>query len=402
MKKGISRSLVVGVVIVIIVIAVIAYFLVTNPLGGSTTTTETTTTGGGTITTTSSGSTSLQASIVAGGSTFVNPAMQVWTREFQNRYPGIQVTYSAVGSGAGVNNFLQGVYDIGATDVPPPSNIYQQLVQKYGKILTIPDVIGAVAIIYNLPGFSGTLNLTADVLAKIYLGQIQYWDDPAIKQLNPNYNFPHQKIIAVHRSDGSGTTYLFTYWLYISSSDWKNSNVGYGFTVNWPVDRLGIAYGGKGSDGVTAYVSQYPYSIGYVEAQYAIANNLKTANVQNPSTKEFVSLTTISVQNAVKYANLSALPSLSQDLSNYLSIFLNVKAPNTYPIVSFSWLVVKADYSDQSKAKAIYLFLKYIVTDGQSVLPAGYIPLPQNIQQLVLENLKQITYNGNPIYSQVS
>jgi len=400
MKKGISISLVAGVVIVIIVIAVIAYFLVANPLGGSTTETGTNTSGGGT-TETGSGSTSLQASIVAGGSTFVNPAMQVLTREFQNRYPGIQVTYSSVGSGAGVNNFLQGVYDIGATDVPPPSNIYQQLVQKYGKILTIPYLIGAIAIIYNLPGFSGTLNLTADVIAKIYLGQIQYWDDPAIKQLNPNYNFPHQKIIAVHRSDGSGTTFVFTYWLYVSSSDWRNSNVGYGYTVNWPVDNLGNGLGGKGNEGVTAYVSQNSYSIGYVEAQYAIANNLKTANVQNPSTKEFVSLTDTSIQNAVKYANLSALPPLSEDLSEYLSTFFNVNAPNAYPIVSFSWFLVKADYSDQSKAKAIYLFLKYIVTDGQNVLPAGYIPLPQNIQQLVLENLKQITYNGNPVYLQV-
>jgi len=360
----------------------------------STTTTSMTATSTGT-------SSSIQANIVAGGSTFVNPAMQVWTRDFASMYPGIQVTYSAVGSGAGNNNFLQGVYDIGATDVPPPSSLYQQMVQKYGSILIIPDVVGGVGIIYNIPGFSGTLNLTADVLAKIYLGQIQYWDDPAIQQLNPNYHFPHQKIIAVHRSDGSGTTYIFTYWLYISSTAWKNSNVSYGFTVNWPVDSLGNGLGGKGSDGVTAYVKQNQYSIGYVEVQYAIVNNLMTADIQNPSTGEFVSLTTQSVENAVNNANVSQITSLSQDLSEYLGVFLNVNAKNTYPIVTFSWLVVKTNYSDQSKAEAIYLFLKYIATDGQKVLPQGYLPLPQNIQQLILQNLKQITYNGQPVYKMV-
>ncbi|MEM0363912.1 MAG: phosphate ABC transporter substrate-binding protein PstS [Sulfolobaceae archaeon] len=392
--KGISRLLIGVIIVIIVIVGVVVYLVVANPQSSTTPSNPTSQT--------SNPVSQISASIIAGGSTFINPAMQVWTREFQSRYPGIQVTYSAVGSGTGVNNFLQGVYDIGASDVPPPSSLYQQLVQKYGKILTIPDVVGAVDIIYNLPGFTGTLNLTADVLAKIYLGQIQYWDDPAIKALNPYYNFPHQKIIVVHRSDGSGTTYIFTYWLYISTNAWKNSGIGYGFTVNWPVDSLGNGLGGKGSDGVTAYVSQNPYSIGYVEAQYAIANNLKAASIQNPSTGEFVLPDVNSIKSAVQNANLSALPSLTQDLSNYLSVFLNVKAKDAYPIVSFSWLIVKADYPDQSKAKAIYLFLKYIVTDGQNVLPSGYIPLPSNIQQLVLDNLKQITYNGNPIYSQVS
>lgn len=281
--------------------------------------------------------------------------------------------------------------------------MYQQLTQKYGEILTIPDVLGAVDIIYNIPGFHGTLNLTADVLAKIYLGQIQYWDDPAIKALNPNFNFPHQKIIAVHRSDGSGTTFIFTYWLYISTESWKSSNVGYGFTVNWPVDKLGNGLGGKGSDGVTAYVSQNPYSIGYVEAQYAIANNLTPAAVMNPSTGEYVIPSTAAIETAVKNANLTQLPSsLTKDLSQYLSVFLNVKAHNAYPIVTFSWLVVKVNYNDKAKAEAIYLFLKYMATTGQTELPAGYLPLPQNIQQLVLENLKLISYNNMPVYTMVS
>jgi len=404
--KGISTWAAIAIVVIVIVAVVGIYFAMSSQGGHSATTPSTTSTSSTSSTTSTSTTTAppqISASIVAGGSTFVNPAMQVWIKDFQSKYPGIQMTYSVVGSGAGVNNFLQGAYDIGATDVPPPSNLYQQLTQKYGEILTIPDVVGAVDIIYNIPGFTGTLNLTADVLAKIYLGQIQYWDDPAIKALNPNFNFPHQKIIAVHRSDGSGTTFVFTYWLYISSQSWRSSGVGYGFTVNWPVDQLGNGLGGKGSDGVTAYVKQNPYSIGYVEAQYAIANNLTAAAVLNPSTGEYVKPSQASIETAVQNANLTQLPSsLTKDLSQYLSVFLNVKAHNAYPIVTFSWLVVKVNYSDESKAEAIYLFLKYMVTTGQTELPTGYLPLPSNIQQLVLENLKLISYNNMPVYTMVS
>jgi len=401
--KGISTWAAVAIVVVIIVAAAGIFFVMSSQGSHNSTTPSTTSTSSSTSTSTTTTPPQISASIVAGGSTFVNPAMQVWIKGFQSKYPGIQVTYSAVGSGAGVNNFLQGAYDIGATDVPPPSNLYQQMTQKYGEILTIPDVVGAVDIIYNIPGFTGTLNLTPDVIAKIYLGQIQYWDDPAIKALNPNFNFPHQKIIAVHRSDGSGTTFVFTYWLYISSGSWRSSNVSYGYTVNWPVDQLGNGLGGKGSDGVTAYVKQNPYSIGYVEAQYAIANNLTAAAVLNPSTGEYVKPSEATIEIAVQNANLTQLPSsLTVDMSKYLSVFLNVKAHNAYPIVSFSWLVVKVNYNDESKAEAIYLFLKYIVTTGQTELPTGYLPLPSNIQQLVLENLKLISYNNKPVYTMVS
>jgi len=404
--KGISTWAAVIIVVIIIVAAAGIYFVMSSQGGHSATTTSTTSTSStssSTSTSTTAAPPQISASIVAGGSTFVNPAMQIWVKGFQSEYPGIQVTYSSTGSGAGVNNFLQGAYDIGATDVPPPSNLYQQMTQKYGEILTIPDVVGAVDIIYNIPGFTGVLNLTPDVIAKIYLGQIQYWDDPAIKALNPNFNFPHQKIIAVHRSDGSGTTFVFTYWLYISSEAWRSSGVGYGYTVNWPVDQLGNGLGGKGSEGVTAYVKQNPYSIGYVEAQYAIANNLTAAAVLNPSTGEFVKPSEATIEIAVQNANLTQLPSsLTVDMSKYLSVFLNVKAHNAYPIVSFSWLVVKVNYNDESKAEAIYLFLKYIVTTGQTELPTGYLPLPSNIQQLVLENLKLISYNNKPVYTMVS
>ncbi|MGC9105992.1 MAG: phosphate ABC transporter substrate-binding protein PstS [Thermoprotei archaeon] len=397
--KAVSTYVIVGVVLAIVVIGAVAYYMAfSGGQGSSSKPTESTTSQPPTTTTTQPPVQIPSASITAGGSTFVNPAMQVWVNSFQSKYPQIQVTYSSVGSGAGVNGFLRGSYDIGATDAPPPSDLYQQMVQKYGEVITIPDLVGGEAIIYNLPGFNGVLNLTADVIAGIYSGKIQYWDDPAIQKLNPYFKLPHQKIIAVHRSDGSGTTFIFTYWLYVSSQVWRDSGIGYGYTVNWPVDQLGNGLGGKGNEGVTAYVKQNQYSIGYVEVQYAIANNLASAAVQNPSTGQFVQPSAQSLGNAVANVNLSALPPANQDLSKYLGLFFNAKADNAYPIVSFSWLVIKTNYDDKAKAIAIYLFLKHIATTGQKELPTGYLPLPQNIQQYVLESLKMIKYNGQPVY----
>jgi phosphate transport system substrate-binding protein len=386
--KALSKYAIIGIIFGILIISIIGYIIISQQTSN-------------TPTSTSSKLSINPVSITAGGSTFINPAMQVWINDFTSSYPQIQITYSAVGSGAGVNGFLQGVYDIGATDVPPPSDVYSQLTQKYGQIITIPDVVGAVDIIYNIPSFSGILNLTPDILAQIYLGKIQYWDDPAIQNLNPNFKFPHAKITAVHRSDGSGTTFIFTYWLFISSRTWKDSGIGYGYTVNWPVDQLGNGLAGKGSDGVTAYVQQNAYSIGYVEAQYAIKNNLRAAAVLNPSTGEYVIPTQDSIRNAISNANISNLPPATKDLSKYLSVFLNVNARNAYPIVSFSWLVVKTNYDNKDKAIAIYLFLKYIATNGQGKLPVGYLPLPDNIKQYVLNSIKLISYNNNPVYQTV-
>jgi len=414
MAKGLSTAAYAIIAVVVIAAIAGAAWYVMRSKGGSsapsTTTTRTSitsSTGKTTSTSTPAGTpaSSISASIVAGGSTFVMPQMNSWIQDFEKVYPNIQVTYNGVGSGAGINNFRQGAYDIGATDVPIPSNLYANISQAKGGIIEIPDIVGAEGIIYNIPGFNqseyGPLNLTADVLAKIYLGQIQYWDDPAIQQLNPHFKFPHQPIIVVHRSDASGTTYVFTLWLYKSSSAWRSSGVGYGFTVNWPVDQTGRGLGGKGNPGVTELVKSNAYSIGYVEFQYAIANNITMASVQNPSTGQFLQPTTQTVLSAVSSVNLNSLPSPTSDISNMTGLLLNVNASGAYPIVTFSYLVIQKNYSDFNKAAAIYIFLHWVYTQGmnQSVILTGYLPLPTNVRQYVLNALNQITYNGQPVYT---
>lgn len=336
--------------------------------------------------------------IKAGGSTFINPQMQKWIIDFKNKYPSINIYYDSVGSGTGVSRFLQGVYDIGASDVPLPTEQWNQAIQKYGAIITVPDIVGSVAIIYNIPGFNssvnGPLNMTADILAQIYTGEIQYWDDPQIIRINPGFKFPHEKIIAVHRSDGSGTTFVFTLYLQkVAKNKW---HVGSGFTVQWPVDQLGNGLGGKGSEGVAAYVNQNPYSIGYVEYQYAALTKLQTAQLKNHD-GYFVALTKDSVLSALKNVDLSKMPKATDDWSNVSSIFLDLPGKDTYPIVSFSYLIVRKDYQDINKAIAIYLFLKYILTDQQVL--EGYLPLPSNIVNYIISNaLTQITVNGQPVY----
>ena len=344
----------------------------------------------------------ITATIRAGGSTWINPQMQVWISKFNALYPGISITYDSVGSGTGVNRFLQGVYDIGASDVPMPTQLYENATKEYGRIITIPDSIGAVAFIYNIPGFNGVLNLTADVLAGIYSGKIQYWDDPAITVLNPGFKFPHERIVVVHRSDGSGTTYTFTLWLYKSSEIWRSSNIGYGYVVNWPVDQLGNGLGGKGSEGVTAYVKQNPWSIGYVELNYAIVNNLNTAAVQNPVTGEFVRPSIATILNALNAANTSTLPSVLDNWNPYAGIFMNMNAPGAYPIVGGTYLHFKAIYTDCTKAAAIYLFIKYVLTQGQGELLEGYVPLPSSIAQKLLSEINSdLVCNGKPVSTMI-
>lgn len=387
-KRGISKVIVSIIIVSVIIIGSIAYWVYTNQKSNSPTN--------------KIDVGSINVSITAGGSTFINPQMQAWIQKFTAKYPNIQVTYQSVGSGAGVNNFIKGIYDIGATDVPMPTNLWLNATAVKGEVITIPDIVGGVAIIFNIPNFnptiSGNLNLTAKVLAGIYLAQITYWDDPSIQSINPGFKFPHQKIVAVHRSDGSGTTFVFTLWLYLTSSQWHSSGVGYGYTINWPVDQMG-GLGGKGSEGVTAYVKQTLYSIGYVEVQYAIANNIETAAVQNPNGK-FILPTPETISRALESININNFPQPTKDWSNVTSLLLNSQDPNSYPIVTFSYLVVQKNFNDLNKAIGVYLFLSYIFTEGQKStnIVSGYLPLPTNVQNYTISELKLISYNSQPVY----
>lgn len=390
-KTAIAKIVYIGIIIALIIIMSIIYIEYngfSNP--AATTTTKAVT------------STTIVATIKAGGSTFVNPQMQKWIQDFSKVYPSISITYDSVGSGTGVSRFLQGIYDIGASDVPLPSDLWNQAVQKYGPILTIPDVAGSVGIIYNLPGFTGSLNMTAEIIAKIYTGSIQYWDDPLITAINPGFKFPHEKIIAVHRSDGSGTTYVFTLYLQKTVPNvWRS--VGTGYTVDWPVDKLGNGLGGKGSEGVTAYVKQNAYSIGYVEYAYAILNNLQTALLKNHD-GYFVPLTKDNVIATLNNVDFSKIPLPTDDWSNASALLLDLPGKNSYPIVSFSYLIIKKNYQEQErdKAIAIYLFLKYILMHQKDVLN-GYLPLPDTTVNFIINNgLNKITINDKPVYTMLS
>jgi len=395
-KNGIAKWMYIIIIIISITIIGAGLYTFSNSSNTKTPTTSSMTTSSTQITFTQS------VTIKAGGSTFINPQMQKWIVDFKDKYPSISIFYDSVGSGTGVSRFLQEVYDIGASDVPLPTEQWNQAVQKYHAIITIPDIVGAVGIIYNIPGFNpsinGPLNMTAGILAQIYTGKIQYWDDPQIVAINPGFKFPHEKIIAVHRSDGSGTTFVFTLYLQKAAKDkWS---IGSGFTVQWPVDQLGNGLGGKGSEGVTAYVGQNPYSIGYVEYQYAVLTKLQTAQLKNHD-GYFIALTKDSILSALKNVDLSKMPKATDDWSNVSSILLDLPGKDSYPIVSFSYLIIRKDYQDINKAIAIYLFLKHILTDQQIL--EGYLPLPSNIVDYVMNNeLTQITANGQPVYTLIS
>lgn len=335
--------------------------------------------------------------LVMGGASFINPQMQVWVSRWN--YAGIPVSYSSVGSGAGVSGFLQGTYTCGASDVPLTKEKYQEAVRLYGSIITVPVIVGSIAVIYNLPGLSSPLILNGEALAAIYLGRISFWDDPRIKQLNPGTALPHESIIAVHRSDGSGTTAAFTTYLYAVSEEWRGSGVGTGFTVRWPVDALGTGLGGKGNEGVAALVQQTPFSIGYVEYQYAAASSLPSAQLINhDGLPVFASRETVAA--ALNGANLSRLPSITADWSNYTSFFMNLPGHSSYPIVTFSYLICKAHYSNIMEAAAVYLWLRYLLTAGQSdsIVLQGYIPLPSPLASRLLEQVNAaLSYQGRPV-----
>lgn len=388
-KNALVKWIYIIIAVFLIVIIGASYVFLSSP-----TTSNTKTQNSNSVSVTSIPSTTIKA----GGSTFINPQMQKWITDFSSKYPSISVTYDSVGSGTGVSRFIQGVYDIGASDVPPPTEQWRQAVQKYGAIITIPAIVGSIGIIYNIPGFNpsinGPLNMTAEILAKIYTGKIQYWDDHEIIIVNPGFKFPHEKIIAVHRSDGSGTTFVFT--LYLQKAAKNIWTLGADYTIQWPVDQIGNGLGGKGSEGVSAYVSQNPYSIGYVEYQYAVLTKLQTAQLKNYD-GYFVPLTKNNVLVALNNIDFSKIPKATDDWSNVSGILLDLPGRDTYPIVSFSYLVIKKDYQDTNKAIGIYLFLKYIIMN-QNVLE-GYLPLPNNVINYIINNeLTQITVNGQPVY----
>jgi phosphate transport system substrate-binding protein len=308
-------------------------------------------------------------SINATGATFPAPIYQKWFEAYHNAHSNVQINYQALGSGAGIAQLTAGTVDFGASDMPLTDDMLSKI---KGKVFHFPTVIGAVVPTYNIPGVSADLNFTQKALAGIYLGTIAKWNDPEIAKANPSVKLPADDIVVVHRSDGSGTSFIFTDFLSKASPDWK-SKVGASANPNWPV-----GLGGKGNDGVMGLVKQTPDSIGYVELIYALSQKIPYGLVQNAAGK-FLKADLAGVTAAAA----GAAKTMPDDFRVSIT---DAPGATAYPISSFTWLLIPAHFSDAAKEQAIKGFLAWMLTDGQSFneslsyakLPAAVVAREQN------------------------
>ncbi len=324
--------------------------------------------------------------IIGSGATFPQPQIEKWIDEYSKINPSVKIEYTGKGSGAGQNDFKNGLVDFACSDPPIKEKLWKEL-EKQGKPLQFPIIIGAIAVVYNLPNVDD-LNLSRDVLVDIFLGKIEYWDDPRIKEINPNANLPHEKIIVVHRSDSSGTTAVFTAYLSKISSEWENS-IGSGKVVDWPADKIGRGLGGKGNQGVAAIIKQTPYTIGYVELAYAIKENLKIASIENKD-GNFVKPTKETIKEAVSMVSMN-FPKPTEGYKEDIESFLDAPGSMSYPIIAFSHMIVWSNYEDK-KAEALREFIKWIMTAGQrdENILTGYVGLPKEVAKIGLEAAEMI------------
>ncbi|MEM4481693.1 MAG: phosphate ABC transporter substrate-binding protein PstS [Desulfurococcaceae archaeon] len=312
------------------------------------------------------------------GASFVFPQVNEWAQLFYAK-KGIRVNYQSVGSGAGLSMFFQGTVDFACSDPPLSKDVWEK---NKGEIIQIPWLIGGVVVIYNIPEVpvNTTIRLDEIALAKIYKGEIAYWDDSYIKNLNPGIAgaLPHKEIIAVYRSDSSGTTEIFTTYLNKATNNmWPKELVGK--TVNWPVIALGRGIGGKGNEGVTQIVKQTPYSIGYVEWGYAIANNLPTALLKNAA-GAFVEASRETLMSALENVNIPSSP--LDDFSHVVYEAVYAPGAKSYPISALTHLILWRRY-DQARALTIKEFLRWILDEGYNNTIPGYVPPPQSIRMLL-------------------
>ena len=309
--------------------------------------------------------------INAAGATFPAPIYQKWFQEYKKAHPDVQINYQPNGSGAGIAALTQGTVDFGASDMPMTD---EEIKAVKIKPLHFPTILGAVVLTYNVPGVTGSLKLTGETISGIYLGHITKWNDPKIVTDNPGVKLPGADIIPVHRSDGSGTTFVFTDYLSKVSSEWK-SRVGANKSVTWPGNPLG----GAKNEGVAGIVKQTEGSIGYVELVYAAQNKMPIADVKNASGK-FVTPSFTGVTEAAK---------ASKDLADdFRGSITNATGAGVYPISSYTWLLIPSHIEDATKRKAITGFLTWMLADGQKDAQAlSYAPLPSSV---VAKEKKQI------------
>jgi phosphate transport system substrate-binding protein len=316
---------------------------------------------------------SAQTLINGAGSTFDYPAFTKWFEAYAKLDPSVNFNYGSVGSGAGQQQLLNQTVDFGASDAPMSD---AALAKASGKILHLPVVVGGEAIAYNLPG-NPKLKLDSDALAGIYLGKITKWNDPKIAALNPGVDLPELPVIVVHRSDGSGTTFIFADYLCHVNPDWA-STVGKGTSVKWPV-----GLGGKGNEGVAGQIKQLPGAIGYVELAYAVQNKMVYADLKNAA-GNFVSLSLDSISAALATAKIPA---------DFRFSMVNSPGPYAYPIAGASWALIYETPKDPDHGRKLVAFLKWAITDGQKLsTELNYAPLPEAVRQRELKLLDTIKY----------
>jgi phosphate transport system substrate-binding protein len=320
--------------------------------------------------------------IIGAGSTFVYPVMSKWIEGFQQQSNGVQVNYQSIGSGGGIQQLKKGLVDFGASDAA----LDDEALKGAAPMLQIPESAGPVCITYNLPSLKQPLRLTPRTVAGIFLGTIKSWQDPEIKKSNTGAALPNTEIVVAHRTEGSGTTNIFTTYLSVVSPEWQQK-IGKGTSVEWPV-----GLGGKGSEGVTGIVKQSPGAIGYVELTYALGNTLPVAEVQNTAGK-FVAPSAESASAAIAaFADKIALDVRTPIVNPPAS------APEAYPISGFTFLMVPADGPDAAKRAEVKRFIRYVVSDGQQMASTlHYAPLPPPLVEQDQRLLDRMTADGKPL-----
>jgi phosphate transport system substrate-binding protein len=308
------------------------------------------------------------------GATFPYPIYSKWFDDYNKLHPNVQINYQSLGSGAGIRQLTEQTVFFGATDGPMTND---QLVAAPGRILHFPTVLGADVPVYNIPGMTAELKFTGPVLANIFLGKIAKWNDAEIAKINPGVDLPNRDIVVVHRSDSSGTTYIWVDYLAKVSPEWK-AKTGVATSVNWPT-----GVGQKGNEGVAGFVSQTPGAIGYVELIYAIQNKIAYGSVQNMG-GEFVKAS----EQSVTAAAASAAGKMPPDFRVSIT---NAEGKGAYPVSSFTWLLFYENPKDKAQAKIMVDFLKWALTDGQKFAgPLGYAPLPAEVVKLEMAAIPKI------------
>jgi phosphate transport system substrate-binding protein len=326
-----------------------------------------------------------QVRLNGAGATFPNIIYQDWMLTYNKAHPDVQLNYQSIGSGGGIRQFSDGTVDFGGSDAPMSDSA---IAAVQANVLHIPTVLGAVVVTYSVAEAKKALRFTPDVLADIFLGKITKWSDARLAAINPGVKLPAADIVVVHRSDGSGTSYIFTDYLSKVSPEWSEK-VGKGTSVNWPV-----GLGGKGNEGVSATVGQTPGSIGYIELGYANANKLPVAELRNQA-GEFITPTL----GATTAALAGAMGSMSPSTDFRVSI-TNPAGKGAYPIASMTYLLLHKTYTDAAKARELIKFVWWGETDGQArAEPLGYAPLPRQLGPWIETRLKSITAGGQSVWS---